>query len=143
MVYIAAQKLGCSPMTIYRRAEKDKKVRETIDNFRGLFIDKAELKLEQAVMNGEPWALTLTLKTLGKQRGYVERQEVTGADGEPVKIVEVIIPEENGGLRVPGVGDHVNKHRHGRRHLVIPLRVENARPRQDKIGRVGKQKPGE
>ena len=86
MVYIAAQKLGCSPMTIYRRAEKDKKVRETIDNFRGLFIDKAELKLEQAVMNGEPWALTLTLKTLGKQRGYVERQEVTGADGAAHKI---------------------------------------------------------
>jgi hypothetical protein len=35
---------------------------------------------------GEPWAVALTLKTLGKQRGYVERQEVTGADAGPVDV---------------------------------------------------------
>ena len=73
-------------MTIYRRAEKNKKVQDVIDTQRGKLIDKAELKLEQAVMNGEPWAVTLTLKSLGKSRGYVERQEVTGADGKPMNI---------------------------------------------------------
>lgn len=86
MIYLAAESLGCSAMTIYRRADKDKKVRDTIDSYRGKLIDKAELKLEQAVMNGEPWAVTLTLKSLGKNRGYVERQEVTGADGQPLTI---------------------------------------------------------
>ena len=85
MIYLAANALGCSPHTIYRRAEKNKKVQEVIDVQRGKLIDKAELKLEQAVMNGEPWAVTLTLKSLGKNRGYVERQEVTGADGGDIK----------------------------------------------------------
>lgn len=82
MIYLAAKELGCNPSTIYRRADKDKKVQAVIDSYRGQLVDKAELKLEQAVMNGEPWAVTLTLKTLGKNRGYVERQEVTGADGK-------------------------------------------------------------
>ena len=92
MIYLAALNLGCSPMTIYRRAAKINKVQQTIDDYRGLFIDKAELKLENAVMNGEPWALSLALKTLGKSRGYVERQEVTGADGDSVKIT-LYIPD--------------------------------------------------
>jgi hypothetical protein len=37
-------------------------------------------------MNGEPWAVAMVLKTIGKSRGYVERQEVTGADGGKVQI---------------------------------------------------------
>jgi ParB-like chromosome segregation protein Spo0J len=85
MIFLAAKELGCAPVTIYRHAAKDSKVQAIIDSYRGQLVDKAELKLEQAVLNGEPWALNLTLKTLGKSRGYVERQEVTGADGGPVK----------------------------------------------------------
>jgi len=84
MIYLAAEDLGCAAITIYRRAEKVAAVRETIDSYRGKLIDKAELKLEQAVMNGEPWAVAMVLKTLGKSRGYVERQEVTGAEGGAV-----------------------------------------------------------
>jgi len=81
MIYLAAESLGCAPITIYRRAEKVAAVRDTIDSYRGKLVDKAELKLEQAVLNGEPWAIQMTLKTIGKHRGYVERQEVTGAEG--------------------------------------------------------------
>jgi len=86
MIFLAAKEIGCAPVTIYRRAAKDKKIQDIIDSYRGQLIDKAELKLEQAVLNGEPWALNLALKTIGKQRGYVERQEVTGADGGPVTV---------------------------------------------------------
>ncbi len=86
MIFLAAKEIGCAPVTIYRRAAKDKKIQDIIDSYRGQLIDKAELKLEQAVLNGEPWALNLALKTIGKQRGYVERQEVTGADGAPQKV---------------------------------------------------------
>ena len=87
MIYLASKELGCSRMTIYRRAEKDHKVREAIDSFRGQIIDKAELKLETAVMNGEPWAITLALKTIGKNRGYVEKQEVAN-EGEVKVLIE-------------------------------------------------------
>jgi hypothetical protein len=37
-----------------------------------------------AVRRGEPWAVCFTLKCLGKDRGYVERQERTGAGGQPL-----------------------------------------------------------
>lgn len=90
MIYLAAQALDCSPHTIYRRAAKSKEVQDTIDSYRGQLIDKAELKLEQAVMSGEPWAVQFSLKTIGKKRGYVERQEITGEDGNPITVVEII-----------------------------------------------------
>ena len=86
MIYLAASALGCSASTIYRRADKDKKIQDCIDSFRGQLIDKAELKLEQAVMAGEPWAVQFSLRTIAKSRGYVERREVTGADGKPMNI---------------------------------------------------------
>ena len=47
-------------------------------------IDTAELKLWQSIQNGEAWGITLCLKTLGKDRGYVERQELSGQDGAPL-----------------------------------------------------------
>ena len=86
MIYLAAKELACSPHTIYRRAEKEKKVQDIINSYRGQLIDKAELKLEQAVMAGEPWAVQFSLRTIGKSRGYVERNEVTGADGGAIVV---------------------------------------------------------
>jgi hypothetical protein len=41
---------------------------------RGELLDVAEVKLWQAVQRGDAWAIAFALKTLGKQRGYVERQ---------------------------------------------------------------------
>jgi hypothetical protein len=40
-------------------------------------IDRAESALDQAVEDGEGWAISLTLKTIGKERGYFERHEVS------------------------------------------------------------------
>jgi hypothetical protein len=54
-------------------------------------IDKAEDKLEEAVDAGEGWAIKFTLATVGKRRGYVERQEHTGADGGPM-VTEHTVP---------------------------------------------------
>ena len=86
MVYLAARKLGCNPQTIYNRMAKSTAIREAVDNARGELIDISEQKLRAAVMNGEPWAVAMVLKTIGKHRGYVERQEVTGADGGAIVV---------------------------------------------------------
>lgn len=45
-------------------------------------VDNAESALGRAVVSGEAWAVCFTLKTQGKGRGYVERQEITGKDGD-------------------------------------------------------------
>jgi len=84
MVYLAARQLGCNPQTIYNRMAKSETIRQAVDDSRGELIDISEQKLRIAVLNGEPWAVAMVLKTIGKHRGYVERQEVTGADGGAV-----------------------------------------------------------
>lgn len=76
MIYVAARKLKCSPQTIYTYAERYPKVQEAIDNERGYFLDTTEIALQRAVLAGEGWAIAFALRTIGKHRGYVEKQEI-------------------------------------------------------------------
>jgi hypothetical protein len=75
MVYIAADRIGCTADTIYNRSKVSAAVKAAMKTERGKVVDLAELKLFAALSNGEPWAIQMTLKTLGKDRGYVERTE--------------------------------------------------------------------
>ena len=87
LISLAAKRVPCSMTTIYTRARNVAAVQRVIDECRGELVDLGELALRRAVVNGEPWAVALVLKTLGKGRGYVERQEVTGADGGAIEMV--------------------------------------------------------
>lgn len=84
MVYVAARRLGCSPNTIKKRLGQVQYLADLVEAKSGLVDDTAELKLWQAIQNGEAWAIQFRLRTVGKSRGYVERQEVTGAEGGPL-----------------------------------------------------------
>jgi hypothetical protein len=86
MIYVAARRLQCSPNTIYNYAARYPTVQEAIDHERGLMVDTAELALWKAIQAGEGWAISLTLKTIGKDRGYVERQEHSGAGGGAIEV---------------------------------------------------------
>lgn len=87
MVYVAARQMGCSPDTIKARLSKSEKLRAIQASESEIILDTAELKLGQAMMNGESWAIKFLLSTKGKSRGYVERveQEHTGKDGGPME----------------------------------------------------------
>lgn len=85
MVTLAAKSLGVTPWAIWKRAKRDPKIQEAIKMAREEMIDLAESKLRIAILNGEPWAIALTLKTIGKDRGYVERVEQTGKDGDAIE----------------------------------------------------------
>lgn len=75
MVYLAAKALRCSHQTIYNYAKRYVSVQEAIDRNRGQVLDTAELALYNAILSGEHWAVTFALKTIGRERGYVEKQE--------------------------------------------------------------------
>lgn len=64
------------------RYEELQEVRDDIRNER---TDMAEDKYWQAIERGESWAVSMELRTQGKDRGFTERQEVTGENGGPVK----------------------------------------------------------
>lgn len=85
----AGQLLGCSAETVRNYANKYPTVKTALRAKRSELVDLAEMSLRRAIMAGEAWAVALTLKTLGKDDGYVERvqQEVSGQDGGPVKFI--------------------------------------------------------
>ena len=88
LVSLAAKRVPCSISTINTRRKRVQAVEQVIQECRGELVDYGELALRRAVVEGEPWAVGLVLKTLGRDRGYVERTEnmVTGKDGGPVTV---------------------------------------------------------
>jgi hypothetical protein len=86
MVYLAADRLGCDPTTVYLRSRNVPAVRTAIENARGKMLDVGEMALMKAVVAGEAWAVCFYLKCQGKNRGYVERKELSGPDGGPAAI---------------------------------------------------------
>lgn len=87
-VTAVADTLGISRMTMYRKIRKSPVLQAAIEEARESSLDKVEHVLHQKAADGEPWAVCFYLKTQGKRRGYVERQEVTGAEGGRL-IIEV------------------------------------------------------
>jgi len=76
------QAVRISRKTYYRWLDSDDRFREQIQEQTEALLDFSESKLMQQINDGNTAALIFHLKTKGKRRGYVERQELTGADGE-------------------------------------------------------------
>lgn len=70
-----ATALGVARKTLVRWSEADKELAEQMQDVRESLIDFLESKFFQAVSEGNIAAIIFGLKTLGKDRGYVERVE--------------------------------------------------------------------
>lgn len=81
MKTIAAQILGVNRSTIHRYVDRYPEVAQAVEDAKSLTLDLAENKLYERMMAGDSWAVCFLLKTQGKHRGYVERQEHTGQNG--------------------------------------------------------------
>jgi len=95
MVYLAARRLGCVHQTVYNYIKRYPTVKTAWDAESGVMGDTTELKLYQAIMKDESWAIAFYLRTKGKDRGYSERTEITGAGGAQLRI-ELHWPEDDG-----------------------------------------------
>lgn len=51
--------------------------------------DVAEHKVITGILSGDPRYVNFYLSTKGKDRGYTRRDEITGADGGPVEILDL------------------------------------------------------
>lgn len=81
----AARLIGCSRFTVHTRINESPTLRQTIIDGKEAIIDHAESALRRAVLEGEGWAVMFTLRTVGKNRGYVEKKE-TELSGSGVTI---------------------------------------------------------
>jgi transposase-like protein len=77
----AARLLGCDRGTVYNYIHKYQTVEAALDEARESMLDYVESKLLEAISGGNITAMIFYLKTQGRNRGYVERQEVTGSGG--------------------------------------------------------------
>lgn len=83
----AARQIGCSVFTLRDRIKADpSKWQPIIDELRSELVDAAEGNIHTSVKGGDVGVSMWVLRTIGKHRGYVERQEVTGANGGPVVV---------------------------------------------------------
>jgi hypothetical protein len=102
--YVAAE-FGLSYGAILARVKQSETLTRMMFLAREDMKDVAEMGLYRALEGEKPWAIQLALKTLAKNRGYSERVEHTGKDGE------ALIPPNSGmaGLLlacdVTGAGD--------------------------------------
>lgn len=74
----AARDLGIARSTIFRYVSRYPTIKQAVDDLRDENIDFAEHQLMKAIKNGSIPAIMFFLKTVGRNRGYVERQEVEG-----------------------------------------------------------------
>jgi hypothetical protein len=84
----AAKSLQVERATLYAWIELEG-LEEAVMEGRNRRLDFAESMLDKGMKDGNMTAIIFYLKTQGKSRGYIERQEVTGADGK--KLFEVTI----------------------------------------------------
>lgn len=87
----AAKALGVSRSTINRRVAESASLKQLVEDTREELVDIAESALRREVVAGNITAIIFTLKTQGKTRGYVERQEHTGADGGAMEMVLKVV----------------------------------------------------
>ena len=100
-----AKMLGVTSQAIYLRLKKSPELQAVKEAIEEAYLDLAESKLISQVNEGNLGAICFYLKCKGKQRGYVERQEHTGADGKPIEISEIkvsfVSPKPTNGKHKP------------------------------------------
>ncbi len=76
VVSVACRTVGIARNTHYEYYKNDAEYRRNVDSIADIALDFAESKLHKNIENGSDTAIIFYLKTKGKKRGYVERQEI-------------------------------------------------------------------
>ena len=96
VVTLSCRKANIPRSTFYKWVNEDKEFAEQVKEIENVALDFAESELLKQIQNGIPTSTIFYLKTKGKKRGYIERQEITGADGMPNNFqIEIIDKTED------------------------------------------------
>lgn len=85
----AAEALGCTRPSLYEFIKKHPELEQVREEARERLLDVGEGYVSLAMHAGDMKTVRWALERLGKNRGYTTRQEMTGADGEPVAYSEI------------------------------------------------------
>jgi len=90
IVTTACKKVGIGRTTFYDWIKEDKEFAKEVNQIQDIALDFAESQLHSQIGDGSTAATIFYLKTKGKKRGYVERQEITGIEGTKLFEVEIL-----------------------------------------------------
>ena len=86
VVTSACKSVGIARQTHYEWMKEDILYKAAVDELSDVAIDFAESQLHKQIREGNSTATIFFLKTKGKKRGYVERQEVDVSSGKLFQI---------------------------------------------------------
>lgn len=95
VVTTACKIAGVGRTQFYQWLKDDSEFRKRADDVANITLDFAESQLHKQIKDGSVPATIFYLKTKGKNRGYVERQEISGIDGQ--KLFEIKILDTDSG----------------------------------------------
>ena len=90
VVTVACKKAAIPRSTYYKWLSEDEDFAREVKDIENVALDFAESHLHTQIRNENTSATIFYLKTKGKKRGYVERQEITGFEGTKLFDVEII-----------------------------------------------------
>jgi hypothetical protein len=76
IVTMACKKVGIARKTHYEWYKSDPKYKEAVDDVLEIALDFAESMLHKQIQDKDTTATIFYLKTKGKKRGYIERQDI-------------------------------------------------------------------
>ena len=96
VVTVACKKADIPRSTFYKWVNEDYEFAEQVKDIENIALDFAESQLHKQISDNSTAATIFYLKTKGKKRGYIERQEITGAEGMPTNFqIEIIDKTED------------------------------------------------
>ena len=93
IVTTACKSVGIERTTHYRYMQDDPEYAQAVKDIENVALDFVESQLHKQIQKGEVSSTIFYLKTKGKSRGYIERQqtELTGRDGGPIEVATRVI----------------------------------------------------
>lgn len=81
--------IGLSRQSHYDWLKEDPVYKQSVDDIAEMAIDYVESKAMKLITDGDTAMTIFYLKCRAKKRGYVERTEITGADGGPLELKQI------------------------------------------------------
>ena len=94
VVTAACKAVGIGRTTHYLWMQDDEEYKKAVEELGDVAIDFAESQLHKQIKDGNSTATIFYLKTKGKKRGYVERQEIEATGGKMFQI-EILGEDSN------------------------------------------------
>ena len=96
LISLAAKSLRITHECLNTRVRQSKKLQETLALINEANLDLSESTLYTMIKQKNLGAICFHLKCKGKHRGWVERQEVTGAEGKPLNVKITVVYDKDG-----------------------------------------------